>query len=316
MSQATLIVNRVLPILLLIGLGYWIHQRRFLSDTAIDDLRKIAVNIALPSVLFVSFLNIEMEPAYLLLFALTFVLCLILLGLGSLLKRWLKIDHEYFPFLVTGFEYGMLGVSLFGAAYGLDAVGTIAVVDLGHEIFIWFVFLALLLKKRDDLQGAGQLAKVFFQSPVVIAILLGITFNLLGLQAFLTEGIVSGAIIAALNFLSNLTVPLILIIVGYGIKLSAEGLRESLLVTILRLGLLVPLAIAVNALLIRGALGLGKPFEAAMFTLLVLPPPFIIPLYMRPGDEDERRYVNNVLALHTIVSLIIFTVYLILSIYP
>ncbi|MBN1122053.1 MAG: hypothetical protein JXJ17_13315 [Anaerolineae bacterium] len=313
MTQATLIVNRVLPILLLIGLGYWIHQRRFLSDTAIDDLRKIAVNIALPSVLFVSFLNIQMEPAYLLLFALTFVLCLTLLGLGSLLKRWLKIDHEYFPFLVTGFEYGMLGVSLFGAAYSLEAVGTIAVVDLGHEIFIWFVFLALLLKKRDDLQGVGQLARVFFQSPVVIAILLGILFNLLGLQAILTEGIVSGAIIAALNFLSNLTVPLILIIVGYGIKLSAEGLRESLLVTILRLGLLVPLAIAVNTLLIRGALGLGKPFEAAMFTLLVLPPPFIIPLYMRSGDEDERRYVNNVLALHTVVSLIIFTVYLILN---
>jgi predicted permease len=220
---------------------------------------------------------------------------------------------EYFPFLATGFEYGMLGVSLFGAAYGLEAVGTIAVVDLGHEIFIWFVFLALLLKKRDDLQGAGQLAKVFFQSPVVIAILLGILFNLLGLQVFLTEGIVTGAVIAALNFLSNLTVPLILIIVGYGIKLSAEGLRESLLVTLLRLGLLVPLALVVNALLIRGALGLGKPFEAALFTLFVLPPPFIIPLYMRSGDEDERRYVNNVLALHTVVSLILFTTYLILN---
>jgi len=313
MSQATLIVNRVLPILLLIGLGYWIRQRRFLSDSAIDDLRKIAVNIALPSVLFVSFLNIKLEPAYLLLFALTFALCLALLGLGNLLKRWLKIDHEYFPFLVTGFEYGMLGVSLFGAAYGLDAVGTIAVVDLGHEIFIWFVFLALLLKKRDDLQGVGQLAKVFFQSPVVIAILLGILFNLLGLRAILTEGIVSGAVIAALGFLSSLTVPLILIIVGYGIKLSAEGLRESLLVTLLRLGLLVPLALVVNRLLIRGALGLGKPFEAALFTLLVLPPPFIIPLYMRSDDEDERRYVNNVLALHTVVSLIIFTVYLILN---
>ncbi len=313
MSQATLIVNRVLPILLLIGLGYWIRQRRFLSDSAIDDLRKIAVNIALPSVLFVSFLNIKLEPAYLLLFALTFALCLALLGLGNLLKRWLKIDHEYFPFLVTGFEYGMLGVSLFGAAYGLDAVGTIAVVDLGHEIFIWFVFLALLLKKRDDLQGVGQLAKVFFQSPVVIAILLGILFNLLGLRAILTEGIVSGAAISALGFLSNLTVPLILIIVGYGIKLSAEGLRESLLVTLLRLGLLVPLALVVNRLLIRGALGLGKPFEAALFTLLVLPPPFIIPLYMRSDDEDERRYVNNVLALHTVVSLIIFTVYLILN---
>ncbi len=56
MDQTTAIINRVLPILLLIGLGYTIRRRRFLPESTVDDLRKIAVNLALPSVLFVSFL--------------------------------------------------------------------------------------------------------------------------------------------------------------------------------------------------------------------------------------------------------------------
>jgi len=56
-----------------------------------------------------------------------------------------------------------------------------------------------------------------------------------------------------------------------------------------------------------------KPFEVALFTLLVLPPPFIVPLYMKEGLPDERRTINNVLTLYTVVSIAIFTVYFVLN---
>jgi hypothetical protein len=65
--------------------------------------------------------------------------------------------------------------------------------------------------------------------------------------------------------------------------------------------------------LIRGILHLEPAFEAALFTLFILPPPFIIPLYVRPDLIDEKRYINNVLTLYTIVSIIIFTIYLALN---
>lgn len=310
-QTTTLIINRVLPILILIGLGYGIRRRQFLSESAIDDLRKIAVNLALPSVLFISFLGIELKPTYFITFTVIFVLCVALFGLGKLLENRFSARHEYFPFLMTGFEYGMLGVSLFGSAYGLENIGYIAIVDLGHEIFIWFVFLALLLMKRDEARNPAQLAGTFFKSPVIIAILAGILFNILGIQEFLYEGPVTGALIATLQFLSNLVIPLILIIVGYGIKLDRHGLKEAALVIVIRLALLIPIALALNHFLLRGWLELGKPFQVALFTLLVLPPPFIIPLYMPTGIAEERRYVNNVLMLYTVVSIVIFTVYFI-----
>ena len=69
----------------------------------------------------------------------------------------------------------------------------------------------------------------------------------------------------------------------------------------------------VNLVLIRGLLHLEKPFEIALFTLFILPPPFIIPLYIRPDLTGEKRYVNNVLTIYTIVSIGIFTLYLVLN---
>lgn len=313
MDDTTLILNRVLPILFLIGLGHWIRRSRFVAESTVDDLRKLVVTLALPSVLFISFLEMKLQTKYLVIFVLVFAINGALFALGRSLKTRLGIEYLYFPFLMTGFEYGMLGVSLFGSAYGLDKIGYIAVIDLGHELFIWFVFLAFLLMLRDGHQDPRQLLRAFLASPVIIGILAGIAFNVLGLREDLYERPVAGAFMAMVQFLAGLTIPLILIIVGYGIKLDRTGIREAAPVIGIRLAILVPLALLLNRLVLRGLLDLEAPFEAGLFTLLVLPPPFIIPLYMKAGLPDERRYVNNVLTLYTVVSIALFTVYFVLN---
>lgn len=313
MDPTTQIVNRVLPILFLILLGNWTRRSNFLAESSIDDLRKIAVNLALPAVLFISFLRIEFQAAYLVIFGVMYALCLGLFWLGSFLQRKLNIPHPYFPFLMTGFEYGMLGVSLFGSAYGLEKFVYLAIADLGHEVFIWSFFLLLLLMKRDGVRDPGQVVRAFFKSPVVIAILAGIALNLAGGQAYLYDLPLTGALMATLEFLSNLLIPLILIIIGYGIKFDRYGLKDAFQVVLLRLVILIPLAFILSNFLVRDLLHLEKPLQAAIFTLLILPPPFIVPLFMRPELREEKRYVNNVLTVYTVISIAIFTVYFVLN---
>ncbi|MFN2177707.1 MAG: AEC family transporter [Anaerolineales bacterium] len=303
------IINRVLPIVLLISLGYLLRRKRFISDKGIDDLRKLIVNLALPAVLFLSFLQIELEVKFLFFIVLTFSLCVILYGLGKLLEPHFGADHEYFPFLMTGFEYGMLGISLYGSAYGLDKIGHIAIVDLGHELFIWFIFLALLIKKRDGIQNSRILLTSFLKSPVIIAILSGVLVNLLGVSELLYSLPVSGGVLVTLEYLGNLTVPLILIIVGFGINLDRDYIGEALSVTGLRLVLLLPLAVILSTFLVQRWMGLNEYFQAAIFTLLILPPPFIIPLFMHPEASKEKRYVNNVLTIYTIFTIVLFSLY-------
>ena len=220
------IINQVLPILLLISLGIWMRRTNFIAETTVQELQKLVVNIALPAVLFLTFLSIELKSAYLLVFGIIFALCVLMLLLGQGLAKVFKISHTYFPYLVPGFEYGMLGISLFGAAYGLDKLGYLAIIDLGHEVFIWFFFMPLLLIKRDGAQNPAEIAKAFISSPVVLSIIFSLLFNFLGAGELLARLPVTGALLTTFDFLGTLTVPLILISVGYGIKIDRSNLAK------------------------------------------------------------------------------------------
>jgi hypothetical protein len=66
--------------------------------------------------------------------------------------------------------------------------------------------------------------------------------------------------------------------------------------------------------LLLGSLLAGSQYsQAAFFTVLILPPPFIIPLYMKRGMPAERRYVDNVLSLYTVVSILLFVAYVMIN---
>ncbi|MBE2222859.1 MAG: AEC family transporter [Anaerolineae bacterium] len=312
-AQTIEIINRVLPILLLLFLGFWLRRTHFISEEVIDGLKKIVVNIALPAVLFTSFLQVEFQPSFFVVFIVIFLMCVLLYGVGIALRPRVAPNHDYFPFLMTGFEMGMLGFSLFGSAYGMANLPFIAVIALGHEIFIWFVFLPLLLAKRDGIQRPFELLKSFFKSPVIIGILAGIVGSALGLQAALYEWPVTGGIMTTMNFLASLTIPLILIVVGYGIKLERADAGDTSRVVAIRLAILLPLALLINGIIIRGLLHLPPAYEAALFVLMIMPPPFIIPLFMRKDSSTEVRYVNNTLALYSLVSIVIFALYFVLN---
>jgi len=310
MDQTIEILNKVLPVPLLIGLGFLLGRRRILSHETIGQLRTMVLTLALPAVLFLSFLDMELDASYLLLVLFMFALCLVLWLLGQLAKRLFRVDSDYFPFLLTGFEYGMLGISLFGTAFGIEHIGPIAVTALGHEIFIWFLFLPLLLIKRDGKQNLAATAKSFITSPVIIAILASLGLNALGARDLLYELPLTGAILEAGRFLGYLTVPLVLIIIGYGIRFERGALGRAFGIVGYRLALLIPLALLVCRYFIRELLGLPPIFEIAMFSFLILPPPFIIPLFVRKNlGTEEHALINNTLTIHALVSIVVYIIY-------
>jgi predicted permease len=307
-SSILQIFCQIIPILLILFLGHLLRAKNFLSEKTIEESKKLVVNITLPCLLFISFLSIEIKLSYIAIFALMFLFCLFMICYGRFLKERFHIEHEYFPFLVTGFEYGMLGVGLFGSAYGLEKIGYLAIMDLGHEFFIWFIFVSLLLSKRDGTQDIKQLIRNFLRSPVIIAIFFGIFFNLIGLKKFLYDYTITGAVISTIKLLGQLTIPLILLVIGYGIHFQKSFLKDLLVLLIARLAVLIPMAFF-GGIFIDKILGLDEMFKAALFTLFILPPPFIIPIYIPQHYKKERLYVNNLLTSYTVISVIVFMVY-------
>jgi malate permease and related proteins len=311
-NSILLVFRQIIPVLLLIFLGHVIRTKNFLSEKTIEEVKKLVVNITLPCLLFISFLSIEIKFSYTAIFVLMFFFCLFMIFYGRFLKARFHIEHEYFPFLVTGFEYGMLGVGLFGSAYGLENIGYLAIMDLGHELFIWFIFVSLLLSKRSGTQDIKQLIRNFLKSPVIIAIFLGIFLNLTGLGKFLYDFAITEAVISTIKLLGQLTIPLILLVVGYGIHFQKSFLKDLPVLLIARLVVLIPMAF-LGGIFMDKVLGLDEVFKVALFTLFILPPPFIIPIYIPQHCKKERLYVNNSLTSYTIISIIIFIIYFIFN---
>ncbi|WP_316861466.1 hypothetical protein [uncultured Cohaesibacter sp.] len=308
------ILDQILPILFLLLAGMCLRLFDVLSAPIMEGLTRLVVTLVLPSVLFIVFLDMEMKAAYLGVFVVVAAICGGFYVLGRLLGRKFAPDHPYFPFLFTGFEYGMLGVSLFGGAYGLQAVGYIAVVDLAHELFIWFLFAPLLMIRRDGRSNPSTILKMFATSPVVIGLVAGLLCNFLGLGEIIKSAPVLSSLYGTMKLLSGMAIPLILLVVGYGIRIRREGLGDVLRLVTLRYGLLVPLALLLNIFVLDRMFGLTRPFQMAFFTLMILPPPFIIPLFMQKASDEERAFVVNALAVSTVVSLVVFAIYL--SLYP
>ncbi len=306
------VLGSVLPVLALIGLGVLLRPLGVLTDDTVAGLKQLIVSVALPAVLFTTFLTTKFAPEHALVVVTVFVLCLGLLGLGYVFKR-LTHGSPYTPFLFTGFELGMLGFALFAAVYGSDQLPALGVLALGHELFIWFVFVTLLRATAHSRQSLGQTLRSLATSPVIIAIVLGLVLNAAGLGDLLDRGVLGAALGTTLKYLAAVIVPLVLMIVGYGSRLTPGGVRQALPLVATRLVVVISLALLIGRGLFVGLLGLPPIYAHAVFTLMVLPPPYIVPLFIPQDRRHDLEYTNNVLSLYSLASVAVFVSYVLLA---
>jgi malate permease and related proteins len=304
-------LSTVLPVLLLFGLGAFLGRRGFLRPGTTDDLRRLVLDVALPSALFLTFLRVQLQPELLLIVVSIFAACAAMLAAGPLIGRLVGIRSPLLPPLLTGFEAGMLGYAIFGAVFGTKELYRFAIVDIGQVVFVFFVLAtALGRRSRSAAPTLGETARAFIRTPVILAIAVGIAAGAAGAGPVLDGAPLGRALLATLGLLAALTTPLITIVIGSTIRLSRRGLALPLRTVAVRMSLWVGLALVFTTVVIDGVLHLDRLFGAAVLTMAVLPPPFVIPLYL-PADaatDEEREYVLSTLSLATLATLVAFSV--------
>jgi len=307
--------SRVLPVLLLVGLGALFRRTDFLSAAAIDGLRKLVLNVTLPAALFLAFLGTDMEAKYAVIILSVFGACLLMLAIGPWLRRGSGVRSEAMPSLMAGFEAGMIGYALYAAIFGAENLYRFAVVDLGQVLFVFFVLAPVVMRWASGQAPAiSETALAFVKTPVIIAIVAGVAGSLLGLADGLGSNDISNAGLETLTMLAAVTTPAIAIVIGYSTSFSAGSLSDPARTLAVRLPIWIVAAVAFNWLVIDMWLGLDRLFQAAVMTMAVLPPPFVVPLYMARArgrdisDDPDHDYLANTLSLATVVTLVAITV--------
>lgn len=299
--------SKVLPVILLFILGAFLRKTRFLDESTVGGLKKLVVNITLPAALFLAMAGVNLEARHLAIVGLVFAGCALALLIGHLIGRPLGLPSPYFPMLMTGFEAGMMGYAIFGAVYGAANIYNFAVVDLGHVIFVFFMLVPFVQRLSTGANSFGQTLAGFLKTPVIIAIFLGILFNRLGLEPILRAWPPSDAALRTLELLRAVTTPLIALAIGYEVRLQRGTLLKPAQTIALRLLLWAPAGLLLNALVVGPLFPGDRLLQAAVMTMFVLPPPFVIPLFMREPEGADRTFVVNTLSLATLVTLVAFT---------
>lgn len=298
MEKVITVIQTVLPVFLALALGMLCRSRNFLSREGVDALKKVVINLTLPFVLVNAFATAEYSTAALILPALMFGICCLALGLGFLAVRIFKIKGRLTAFLFSGFEAGMLGYALFVLLFPDVSVSAFALPDIGQTLFV-FTLYKILLSGKTDWKSIG---KDMATTPILWAVAAGVLIGATGLYGLLEKWGVSGILNASTDFLSAPTGMIILLTVGYDLVIKEIPWKKTVGFIVMRLAIMV-ICFAVSVVLNRALLG-GILFEGAMLLMLILPPPYVIPVF---ADEPaERVSISSALSAMTLMTIVLF----------
>ena len=298
------ILEMVLPVIIMFLLGWLCNRKKILSMEGLKGIKILVGNVLLPVVLFNAFFTAEYSGKIALTFGVVYVSCALGLGLGFLLRKFVRPYDRFMPFLVTNFEGGMMGYALFGLLYA-GQTHIFAMADIGQTLAAYTVFLVTLQAVSQGQADVKAAVKSAAANPAMIGAFLGVILGATGVgKAVLNSG--AGDLVrGTISFISAPVSGLILVIVGYELSFRKELMKPVMITVGLRIAVTVVL-LAVDWLVIFGT-GL-IPFEKPLFVALMLawslPAPFIIPLYADLGKDGE--YISTTLSMETIVSILLF----------
>jgi len=181
------LLDVILPVFLVVGFGYVVVWRKVFSTAAVDGLMSYTQNFAIPCLLFMALIKIDLGQAYSFRlmgsyytgaasgFALGF------LGARYIFKRSAE-DSVAIGFVSLFSNSVMMGLAITERAYGVDAlVANFAIVSL-HAPFCYFVGITAMEIAKSDGDSIAQVAlnvgKSMMKNALFIAILLGLFVNI------------------------------------------------------------------------------------------------------------------------------------------
>lgn len=305
------IFEKLAPIVFFLALGVLFRRKVFLSRQTIEEIKRLLVRITLPALLFLTFIDLDFHRNYIAVIVLMFAVNLVMLAAGHLAGRLIAPGNRYAPLMFSGFEMGMLGFSLFGISFGQEGLQAIGILDLGQELYVWFVLTTLLTFMTRGKPRPGTIVSSFFTSPVILAILAGMVLNTLLPDGMLETLPGYAGIETALSMLAGLTIPLILVIIGYQLRFRLSGFASPLTLLATRTALLLGFAALMGRFVFPQLGNVPELLAPAMYTMAILPPPFIMPLFMDGASGEETEFVGTTLSLGTLVTLALFFVLLV-----
>ena len=239
-------LQKTLSLILLIVIGIFL-QKKLQNEDQKKGLKTIILNIALPAMIFVALLKIEINPDLLILpvLALIFNIVMIIITKLSLPFFGIKADTpamRTLMLLLPSLAPGLTCFPFIVEYLGDDVLAWAALADIGNKLFVLVLAYLLAmswyyknqnLKAKSNSQKVKELLIAMVSEPINLVILVAIMLlsfgvNMTSLPGFLSESIL---------MMKEMMTPLVLLFIGIAVIFKWDQLRMISSILIFRAGL-------------------------------------------------------------------------------
>ena len=294
------VLNIVLPVFLVIGLGYGLRRAGFLDEKISAAISRLVFYVAAPALLARATAGNSLDETFNLPILVAVIAATILVGTGTYVLCFRCSNPRRGVIAQGTFRSNMVfvGLPIIIYAYGEDSVNAVAVLISFMVIFYNFqgVVLLILPQQSKSVRMSTILARTtlsVLRNPLIIACVVGILFSLTGLYLPIVLD-------RALALVGRTAAPLALIVVGAGMDFHRlrGDLRAATLVSLTKT-VLYPVIVYVGL----KTLGLSGPDLRLPVMIMAAPTAVVSYIMARELDGDEKLAGAIVIG-STLVSLV------------
>jgi len=300
------VVNTIVPVFLVILLGYFLHAKELLPSPIVGPLNRMVFYLAIPAMIFREISRVSFSAYFspsMLAGTLAPILLVFLISLGF--QRLLKIPPSFSGTFLQSSQHGNLGYIGLAVAYyllgaeGLTAGSILAGFMMLLQNFLSVLGLQMFYQGPERKHKAWFFVKKIVGNPVVLSALAGIIFSILQIP-------VPTIADRGLKIISDMSLPLALLIIGGSLSF---GLIRSNLMLAIGAGILKLLFLPALGLLFYGALGV--PAGHFLPGLILLASPTATVTYVMAIEmQGSSELASAAVTMNTLASCLTFVFWL------
>lgn len=299
------IFKAIVPVIAMLLIGMLLRSKNILNSKSVEGLQALVMNVTLPISLFGTFYKTALSFDVIVLPIILFALVTAGIFLGRIMSKVFNLTDRFLPFMLTGYENGMLGYALIAILAGAEGTKSLAVMDIGHTLAIFTVYIAMLKNENGEKQSAVDVIKGLMKTPVLVAAVLGAAVGISGLGGILAKSSLGPVIDELCSFISAPTGAVILCVIGFRMRFSGIEWRKTLKACGVRV-LMQAVLFTITLILLKVIGGICSAEITILTVILVfiLPPPYILPLYIE--EENEKEFYSSALSIYTLLTILGF----------
>lgn len=297
------------PVFFMLFLGYLARKKEWITTQQNEGGKKIVFNILFPILVFHVLAQSELKKEFLiqilfLFFAWSFVFLVGKAMTSFTGKRFSNIS----PYLLLTCEGGNVALPLYISLVGAAHAVNIVTFDVAG-ILINFGLVPILVTKQSSSElNWKSLLKKIFTSSFILAVLIGILFNVTGIYSYLMNSTFQDIYLSTIDIVLKPITGIILFTLGYELKLNRAMLQPLWRLSLLRL--LTCSGIIGTFFLFFPNLMKEEVFSIAVFLYFMCPTGFPVPLQIQAlvKKEEEKHFMSAFISVFLMIALAVYTI--------